>query len=99
MTSHRRAITTIPVAQRATVTARLVRSPRRAGKEDHPVGGARDLLERADHLGLPAAALGLHGDRGPPSLLGLAAELRDDPLLVLAALDVAPGDQLPSVAA
>src|SRR3954471_24793135 len=91
-------MTTIPVTHSATVTVALLPAARGAREEDHPVGGARDLLERAHHLGLPAAALGLHRDRGPHPLLELAAELRDEPLLVLAHLDVALGDQLLSIA-
>src|SRR3954468_15702337 len=98
MTSHSRAITTIPVAARATATARLVRAARGAGEEDHPIGGTRNLFERVHHLGLPPAALGLHRDRGPHSLLELAAELRNEHLLVLAHLDIALGDQLLSIA-
>src|SRR3954470_20104326 len=95
MTSHRSAMTTIAVAQRATVTARcLLRPARCAREEDDPAGGARDVLERPHHLGLSPAALGLHRDRGPHPLLELAAELLDEHLLVLADLDVALGDQL-----
>ena len=39
----------------------------------------------------------LHRNRGPHALLELTAELRDEPLLVLADLDVALGDQLLAV--
>src|SRR3954471_19205056 len=98
ITSHSRAMTTMAVAQRATVTCGLVCSARGAREEDDSAGLARDLLELAHHLGLPPAALGLHRDRGPHPLLELAAELRDEPLLVLAHLDVALGDQLLSIA-
>src|SRR3954447_12416126 len=95
MTSHRSAMTTIAVAQRATVTARcLLRPARGAREEDDPAGGARNVLERPHHLGLPPAALRLHRNRGPHPLLQLALELLDEHLLVLADLDVALGDQL-----
>src|SRR3954447_22105617 len=95
MTSHRSAMTTIAVAQRATVTARcLLRPARGAREEDDPAGGARNVLERPHHLGLPPAALRLHRNRGPHPLLELALELLDEHLLVLADLDVALGDQL-----
>src|SRR4051794_34139038 len=98
MTSHSRATTTIAVAQRATVTGALRGPARRAREEDDPAGVARDVLERAHHLGLPAAAHGLHRDRRPHPLLELAPELRDQPLLVLLELDVSLGDQLLAVA-
>src|SRR3954470_18742128 len=95
MTSHRSAMTTIAVAQRATVTARcLLRPARCAREEDDPAGGARDVLERPHHLGLSPAAFGLHRNGGPHPLLQLALELLDEHLLVLADLDVALGDQL-----
>src|SRR4051795_11343567 len=87
----------IGVGRRGCI-ALFLRSAGRAREEDHPVGGARDLLERAHHLRLPAAALGLHRNRGPHALLELAAELRDEALLVLAHLDIALGDQLLSIA-
>src|SRR3954447_17022965 len=83
MTSQRSAMTTIAVAQRATVTVPLLRSARRAREEDDPAGVARDLFERAHHLGLSPAGFGLHRNRGPHALLELAAELRDEALLVL----------------
>ena len=68
MTSHRSAMTTIAVAQRATVTARcLLRSARCAREEDDPAGGARDVLERAHHLGLPPAALASRPGSRPTS--------------------------------
>src|SRR5215213_4070729 len=98
ITSHRRATTTIAVAQRATVTG-VLRGPARCTREeDDPAGVARDVLERAHQLGLPTAALGLHRDRGPHPLLELAPELGDQPLLVLLELDVSLGDQLLAVA-
>src|SRR3954469_5199021 len=97
-TSHRRATTTIAVAQRATVTAVLRGPARGAREEDDPAGVARDLLERAHHLGLPPAALGLHRDRGPHPLPELATELGDEPLLVLGEGQITLGDELLSVA-
>src|SRR3954471_24123897 len=95
MTSHRSAMTTIAVAQRATVTARcLLRSARGPRGEDHSIRGARNVLERPHHLGLAPAARVLDRDRRPHPLLELAPELLDEHLLVLADLDVALGDQL-----
>src|SRR3954454_5792773 len=97
MTSHRSAMTTIAVAQRATVTGVLRGPARGAREEDDAAGVARDLLERAHHLELPPTPLGLHRDRGPHPLLELAPELGDQPLLVLVELDVSLGDQLLTV--
>src|SRR4051794_7869568 len=94
VTSHRSAMTTIAVAQRATVTAVLLRAARGAREEDDAAGVARDVLERADHLGLPPAALGLHRDGGPHPLLELAPELLDEHPLVLGEADIAFGDHL-----
>src|SRR3954452_3205241 len=98
ITSHSRAMTTMAVAQRATVTCGLVCSARGAREEDDPAGLARDLIERAHHLGLPPAALGLHRDRGPHPLLELPPELGYDPLLILFEGDLAFRDQLLAVA-
>src|SRR3954471_19038255 len=95
MTSHRSAMTTIAVAQRATVTARcLLRSARGPREEDHSIRGARNVLERPHHLGLAPARRALDRDRRPHPLLELAPELLDEHPLVLAGLDVALGDQL-----
>ena len=75
-------MTTIAVAQRATVTA--VTAPARgAREEDDAVGVTRDLVEVRHHLGLPAAALGLHRDRGPHAQFQLLPEFRDETLFVL----------------
>src|SRR3954452_22793696 len=96
-TSQSSASTTIAVAHSATVTdgspTCSARAARGAREEDHAVGRARDVLERADHLGL--AAPGPVRDRygRPHALLELAAELVDEALLVLGHLDVALGDQ------
>src|SRR5262245_48447481 len=96
--SNRRATITIAVATSATVmrppAARSDRAARCAREEDDPVGCARDVLERADHLGLTAAGLGGQRNRRPHAQLELAAELLHQPLLVLSDLDVALGDQL-----
>src|SRR3954470_14335611 len=95
MTSQRSAMTTIAVAQRATVTAScLLRSARGAWEEDDSIRGARNVLERPHHLGLTPTARVLDRDRRPHPLLELAPELLDEHLLVLADLDVALGDQL-----
>src|SRR4051812_37253372 len=95
MTSQRSAMTTIAVAQRATVTARcLLRSARGPREEDDPISGARDVLERPHHLGLAPTRGALDRNRRPHPLLELAPELLDEHLLVLADLDVALGDQL-----
>src|SRR3954449_10384607 len=69
-----------------------------AGEEDHARRAARDLLERRDHLGLPAPRLRRQRDGGPHALLELAPELLDEALLVLGDLDVSLGDQLLAVA-
>src|SRR5829696_1748982 len=82
----------------ARAPANLTSAAGGAREEDDAIGGAWDVLERTDHLGLAAARLGLHRDRGPHPLVELAAELRDEPLLVLGQLDVALGDQLLAVA-
>src|SRR3954454_3804141 len=97
VTSHSRATMTIAVAQRATVTGLLEGPARGAGEEDDPAGVARNVLERAHHLGLSTAALGLHRNRGPHPLLELLPELGDQPCFVLLELDVSLGDQLLAV--
>ena len=74
------------------------RPARGAREEDHSAGVARDLVERAHQLGLTTACLRLDRNRRPHPLLELAAELLDEPLLVLADLDVTLGDQLLAVA-
>src|SRR3954451_21582557 len=98
ITSHSRATTTIAVAQRATVTSGLLRPARGPREEDHPIGRARDVLERAHHLGLPPATFPLDRDRGPHPLLELMPELGDQPLLVLAQARITFGDQLLAIA-
>src|SRR4051812_977931 len=92
-------MTTIAVAQRATVTGGrpLGGAAGGAREEDHPGGLARDVLERVDHLGLAPPGRRGHGDRGPHALVELAAELLDEPALVLADVEVALGDQLLAV--
>ena len=97
ITSQRSAMTTIAVAQRATVTAVLLRSARRAREEDHAVSLTRDLAERTHHLGLAPPRRRLDRDRGPHALFELPAELRHEPLLVLPDLDITLGDQLLAV--
>ena len=62
-------------------------------EEDHPLGVARDLGEVAHHRRLVAPAGSLGRDRRPHPLVELAAELLDQPLLVLGDLEVALGEQ------
>ena len=87
-------MTTIAVAQRATVTAVLTALRPPAREEDDPAGVTRNLFERVHHLGLSSTGLGLHRNRGPHALLQLPAKLRDEALLVFADLDVTLGNQL-----
>src|SRR5215218_4363988 len=95
-TSASRAPTTMPVAQSASSTAGRPSLPRAAGgagEEDHPLGVARDLVERLDHGRLAAPVVGGLGHSGPQALVELAAEGLDELALVLGDLDVALGDQ------
>ena len=78
----------------------MPRLPRAAGgarEEDHAIGGPRDLLEGADHLGLAAAGLGVDRDRGPHALRRAGGGTPRSGLLLLRDLDVALGDQLLAV--
>src|SRR3954452_5603963 len=95
-TSASSAPPTMQVAQSASSTAGCPSLPRaagRAGEEDHPLGVARDLVERLDHERLAAPVVGGLGDGGPQALVQLAAEGLDELALVLGNLDVALGHQ------
>src|SRR3712207_5234761 len=89
-TSHSSATMTIAVATSATVTS----APCGSREEDDAVGGAGNVLERADHLGLAAAGLRGDGDRRPHAERELLAEGLHQALLVAGDLGVALGDEL-----
>src|SRR4051812_14744157 len=92
--SESRARTTIAVTQSATVTSLSRRPARCAREEDDAIGGARDLVERADELRFAPAGRGCHRDRGPHAEIELTAEFLDEALGVFGDRRVAFGDQL-----
>src|SRR3954454_13389830 len=93
MTSQSSATTTIAVALRASSIGATLPAARGLREEDDAVGVARDLVERAHELGLPAPPGPVERHRGPEALVELLAEGLDQGALVLGALDVALGEQ------
>src|SRR4051794_10843845 len=86
------AAATIARTSRASSTARSAACP--AGEEDPPLGLGRDLVVCLDHprLATPVVGSGLRARR-PHALVELAAELLDEPLLVLAHGRIALGQE------
>src|SRR6478609_6903585 len=84
--SQSRPAITIPMA----IAASSIGSgaPGRAREEDHAIGVARHLIERTDHARLAAAAGRVARHRSPQAEIQLAAELGEQPRLVLGDLDI-----------
>src|SRR5947209_2509277 len=80
---------TSEVAASASSTGARLPAAGRPRKEDHAVGVPWNVVEGADHQGLRPALLACQRHRGPQALVELAAKLLDEPLLVLAHVEVA----------
>src|SRR6476661_6969750 len=89
--SQSRPAITIPMA----IAASSIGSgaPGCAREEDHAIGVAGHLVERADHACLAAAAGRVARDGGPEAEIQLPAELGEQPRLVLGDLDVSLREQ------
>src|SRR5437764_14689544 len=92
--SDRSASATNAVAASASsTTGGGLPAARRPREEDHPVGVSWDLVERADHPGLALSARACCWHGGPQTLVELAPEFLDEPLLVGGHSRVALRDQ------